>query len=61
MLELSRSGIKTVFPALTGRFLSTESPGKPSICVFDKYFVYLYDMLLTTLGEYVVEFDIKLN
>ena len=39
--SLSGSGIKTVSPALTGRFFRTESPGKPSIYVFDKYFVHL--------------------
>ena len=35
--NLPRSGIKPVSPALVGRFLITESPGKPSIEVFKNY------------------------
>ena len=40
MRDLPRPGIELVFPALAGRFFTTETPGKPEIFLLDNDFFF---------------------
>ena len=42
MRDLPRPGIELVFPALAGRFFTTETPGKPEIFLLDNDFFFFF-------------------
>ena len=40
--DLSNPGIKSMSPALAGRFFTSEPPGKPHVCTYVYSVIYIY-------------------
>ena len=49
--ENGEVGSSTVFPALAGRFFTTETPGKPEIFLLDNDFFFFFLVSMDLLGK----------